>query len=177
LSFLRVWGCEAYVKKLQSDKLKSKLEKCIFVGYQRETLGYTIYHPAEGKTFVAKTGIFLKKEFLAKGLGGRKVEPDEIIDNSLKITSSTTEAVLNAPSTEEEVGAPNENEGILTKQTECKSTRVCKSPEWFGNPVLSVMLIDQDEPATYREAMECPESEKWLEAMKSKIRSMHDNQV
>jgi hypothetical protein len=39
------------------------------------------------------------------------------------------------------------------------------------------MLIDQDKPATYMEAMEGPESEKWLEAMKSKIRSMYDNQV
>jgi hypothetical protein len=55
LSFLRVWGCEAYVKKLQPDKLESKSEKCIFVGYPRETLGYTFYHPTKGKTFVSKT--------------------------------------------------------------------------------------------------------------------------
>jgi hypothetical protein len=39
------------------------------------------------------------------------------------------------------------------------------------------MLIDQDEPATYTEAMEGTESEKWLEAMKPKIRSMYVNQV
>jgi hypothetical protein len=39
------------------------------------------------------------------------------------------------------------------------------------------MLTDQDKPATYMEAMEGPESEEWLEAMKSKIRSMYDNQV
>jgi hypothetical protein len=39
------------------------------------------------------------------------------------------------------------------------------------------MLADHDEPATYTEAMEGPEFEKWLEALKSKIRSMYDNQV
>ena len=39
------------------------------------------------------------------------------------------------------------------------------------------MLIEQDEPATYKEAMEGPESEKWLEAMKSEIGSMYENQV
>jgi hypothetical protein len=39
------------------------------------------------------------------------------------------------------------------------------------------MLIDHDEPATYTEAMEVPNSEKWLESMKSEIRSMYDNQV
>ena len=68
LSFLKVWGCEAYVKKLQPDKLESKSEKCIFVGYPKETIGYTFYNPAEGKTFVTKSGTFLEKEFLAKEL-------------------------------------------------------------------------------------------------------------
>jgi hypothetical protein len=37
LSFLKVWGCEAYVKYLMSDKLTLKSDKCIFVGYPRET--------------------------------------------------------------------------------------------------------------------------------------------
>jgi hypothetical protein len=109
LSFLRVWGCEAYVKKLQPDKLESKSKKCIFVGYPRETLGYTFYHEAEGKTLVSKTGIFLEKEFLAEGVGGRKVELDEIIDPSLEIPSSVMEAVPNAPSIKEKERAPDEN--------------------------------------------------------------------
>jgi hypothetical protein len=39
------------------------------------------------------------------------------------------------------------------------------------------MLVDHDKPVTYTEAMEGPESEKWLEAMKSEIRSMYDNKV
>ena len=39
LSFLKVWGCDAYVKKFQPDKLKPKSEKCIFIGYPKEMLG------------------------------------------------------------------------------------------------------------------------------------------
>jgi hypothetical protein len=39
------------------------------------------------------------------------------------------------------------------------------------------MLTDQYKPATYTKAMEGPESEKWIEATESKIRSMYDNQV
>src|SRR3954465_6876842 len=31
LSFLKVWGCDVYVKKLQPDKLEPKAEKCVFV--------------------------------------------------------------------------------------------------------------------------------------------------
>ena len=41
LSFLKVWGCDAYVKKFQPDKLESKLEKCVFIEYPKETVGYT----------------------------------------------------------------------------------------------------------------------------------------
>jgi hypothetical protein len=101
-------------------------KKCIFVGYPRETIGYTFYHLADGKTFVAKTGTFLKKEFLAKGVSGRKVELDEIIGPSLKILSSIIEVVPNAPSIEEEEGAPDENHGELAKQTKRRSTQLHK---------------------------------------------------
>ena len=53
LSFLKVWGCDAYVKRFHPDKLKPKSEKCVFIGYPKETVGYTFYHRSEGKTFVA----------------------------------------------------------------------------------------------------------------------------
>jgi hypothetical protein len=39
------------------------------------------------------------------------------------------------------------------------------------------ILLDNDEPMTYMEAMMGLNSEKWLGAMKSEIQSMHDNQV
>jgi len=39
------------------------------------------------------------------------------------------------------------------------------------------MLLDHDEPMNYEEAMMGPDSEKWLEAMKSEIGSMYENKV
>ena len=44
LSFLKVWSCDAYVKKFQTDKLKPKSEKCVFIEYPKVTIGYTFYH-------------------------------------------------------------------------------------------------------------------------------------
>ena len=38
-----------------------------------------------------------------------------------------------------------------------------------------LLLIDQDEPTTYQEAVSGPDSEKWLSAMKSEMQSMYDN--
>ena len=58
LSFLKVWGCNAYVKKLQPDKLEPKSEKCVFIEYPKVTIGYTFYHRSEGKLFVAKMDPF-----------------------------------------------------------------------------------------------------------------------
>ena len=66
LSFLKIWGCEAFVKKLMPDKLTPKSDKCIFVGYPRETLGYSFYNREENKVFVARNGVFLEKEFLSR---------------------------------------------------------------------------------------------------------------
>jgi hypothetical protein len=103
LPFLKVWGCDTYVKRLQPDKLEPKSEKCIFIGYPKETIGYTFYHRSKGKIFVAKNGTFLE-EFLSKEVGGRKVELDEVVVPSLELESSTSEKsipVMPTPTREE----------------------------------------------------------------------------
>ena len=66
------------MKKFQPDKLEPKSEKCVFIEYPTETVGYTFYHRSEGK-IIAKNGSFLEKEFLLKEVSGRKVELDEVI--------------------------------------------------------------------------------------------------
>ena len=58
-----------------------------------------------------------------------------------------------------------------------RSTRVRSAPEWYGNPVLDIMLLDNNEPTSYGEAMVSPDSAKWFEAMKSEMRSMYENNV
>ena len=39
------------------------------------------------------------------------------------------------------------------------------------------MLLDHDEPTNYEEVMMSPDSDRWLEAMKSEIESMYENKV
>jgi hypothetical protein len=39
------------------------------------------------------------------------------------------------------------------------------------------MLLDNNEPTSYGEAMVGPDSDKWLEAIKSEIESMYENKV
>ena len=58
-----------------------------------------------------------------------------------------------------------------------RSTRIRTAPEWYSNPVLKVMLLDNSEPTSYGEAMVGPYSDKWLEAMKSEIGSMYQKKA
>ena len=75
---MKIWGSEAYVKRLASDKLGPKSDKCYFVGYPKETKGYYFYNPIEGKVFVAQTDIFLEREFVSRGISGRKLQLKEV---------------------------------------------------------------------------------------------------
>ena len=96
-------GCDACLKKLQSDKLEPKSEKCVFIGYPKEPIGYTFYHRTEGKIFVAKNSSFLEKEFLSKEVSGRKIEIDEVIEPVLEMPNSAElENVSEQPTPPEE---------------------------------------------------------------------------
>jgi hypothetical protein len=159
LSFLKIWGCEVYVKRLMSDKLTPKSDKCFFVGYPKETLGYYVYNRSEGKVFVVRNGVFLEKEFLKREKNGQKVYLEEVQDGPVKNDSTSNATVA------EQVETPVE--------TTPQPRRSARLRELRGD----VLLLDDDEPANYAEAMMDPDSEKWQSAMRSEIESMEDNQV
>jgi hypothetical protein len=170
LSFLKVWGCEVYVKRLMSDKLTPKSHKFFFVGYLTESKGYYFYNQAEGKVFVARNSVFLEKEFLSKGFSGSKVQLEEIRD--VPETVSTLTKPLRY---EQGVVQP-----VVEELAPRRFVRARRTPKNFTLQTMgqrNVLLLDNDEPKTYTEAIMGPNSEKYLGAMKSEIESMHDNQV
>ncbi|KAK8593781.1 hypothetical protein V6N12_045855 [Hibiscus sabdariffa] len=166
MSFMKIWGCKAYVKHQMSTKLEPKSERCTFVGYPKETKGYYFYN--ENKVFVARTGVFLKKEFLMNSGKGRNIELEEVQQQVIE------------PEVERISQAVEENPTDLETQPLRRSTRERHEPERYGFLVTThgdVILVDQDEPKTYQEAVASPDSEKWLEAMRSEMDSMSENQV
>ena len=111
--FLKVWGCDAYVKKFQPDKLEPKSEKCVFIECPKEIVGYTFYHRSKGKIFVANNGSFLEKEFLSKEVSGRKVELDEVIVPTPSLESSSSQkSVLVIPTPINEVTNDDDHENF-----------------------------------------------------------------
>ncbi|KAK1650018.1 hypothetical protein QYE76_067823 [Lolium multiflorum] len=135
---------------------------------------------SEGKIFVAKNGSFLEKEFLTKEVTGRKVELDEVDEPSLIDQSSAVpEEIPVQPAPIGEEANDEDHETSNEEATEPRrSTRERTTPDWY-DPCLNVMIVDynDEDPATYEEAMMSPDSNKWQEAMKSEMGSMYDNKV
>ena len=110
------------MKKFQPDKLKPKSEKCIFIGYPKENVGYTFYHRSEGKIFIAENGSFLEKEFLSKDVSGRKVELDEVTVPAPLLESSSSQEyvpVTTTPISEE----ANDDDHVTSDQVATEPRR------------------------------------------------------
>ena len=63
LSHMKIWGCPAYVKRTMSNKLEAKSDKCLFVGYPKEMIGYQFYNTLEKRFFVQSMLSSYRKNF------------------------------------------------------------------------------------------------------------------
>nr|GEY67137.1 retrotransposon protein, putative, Ty1-copia subclass [Tanacetum cinerariifolium] len=81
LSYLKFWGYEALVKRdtlTKPEKLEPRSIKCIFIGYPKETMGYSFYYPPENKVLVARNVEFLENSLIKQEASG-SLENLEII--------------------------------------------------------------------------------------------------
>ncbi|KAC9852096.1 hypothetical protein E3N88_45172 [Mikania micrantha] len=169
LSYLRVWGCDAYVTRDSDDKLDPRGEKVVFVGYHNRS-GYYFYHPDANLISIKRKGHFLEKEFLDRGTGSNIVDLEEIRE-----PQTTADEVGTSDQQEVVANESDINTGIR------RSSRTRNAPDrylWLldGSEVLVVAEPD-GEPTNYKSAISDPESAKWLDAMNSEMQSMRDNQV
>ena len=118
-----------------------------------------------------------RKEFLSKEVSGRKVELDEVLPLERESGAAQENVPVMPTPTEEETNDDDQGTSDQVATELRRSTRTCSTPEWYGNPILEIMLLDNGEPSNYEEAMAGPDSNKWLEAMKSEIESMYENKV
>ncbi|KAL4278070.1 hypothetical protein GQ457_03G015140 [Hibiscus cannabinus] len=110
-----------------------------------------------------------EKDFLTNSAKGRNIELKEVQQQQVI-----------EPEVEEISQAVEENATDLETQPLRRSTRERHEPEGYGFLVTThgdVILVNQDEPKTYQEALASPDSEKWHEAMRSEMDSMSENQV
>ncbi|RVW68068.1 Retrovirus-related Pol polyprotein from transposon TNT 1-94 [Vitis vinifera] len=155
LKHIKVWGCPAYVKKLQTDKLEARSDKCRFIGYPKETMGYYFYHPLDHKVFVARGGTFLEREFLAEGSHGKEIELDETQEE----TNETTAAQ------EHEMEFEQPFFDVL------KSTQRLQSPTIVApKPAIVQEQVNEPEPAVVQEQV----NEPILEQIQQPLNPIHE---
>ncbi|GJW40574.1 retrotransposon protein, putative, ty1-copia subclass [Tanacetum coccineum] len=174
LSYLKVWGCEAFVKRdtlTKPDKLDPRSFKCIFVGYPKETMGYSFYSPSENKVFVARNVEFFESKLIDLKASG-SVEDLEIIQE--EDTYPSVDTSLNHEEDDQEIDEPQSDINPIRRSTRTRrpTDRLCLYIDAEEHE-----LGDLGEPANSRAALLDPESKKWLDAMNVKIQSMNDNDV
>ena len=99
-------------------------------------------------------------------MGGRW-RLDEVIEPSLQLVCSRAQEVVHVAPTPIEVedyDSDHETSDQVTTKPR-RMTRTGTTSEWYRNPVLEVMLLDNNEPTSYGEAMVGPDSDEWLEAI------------
>ncbi|XP_074271698.1 uncharacterized protein LOC141595635 [Silene latifolia] len=189
---------------MQSDKLDATSDKCRFVSYPKETMGYYFYHPYEHKVFVARTATFLEKEFLEKGSHGVEIDLDEIRDTNESALAQEHEMQVEQPLLDilklpprvptssvevnnvvnEPVQEPRQQEDQVVHEALRRSNRERRAPDRLNLIVqndeddhMDDILVVNDDPMCFKEAMACLDHEKSLKAMESEMESMRVNKV
>ena len=157
MSFLKVWGCEAFVKHVWNmPSLDQNQTIAILWGIRKKLRVTWFYNPAENKRVVARTAVFLERELVSKRNSGKKIDldedraPQDNVEPELKPEQNVQDNV-------------NENTAQET-QIVRRSGRTHHEPErYYGFHLIDngeLMLIDHDEPQTYQDAMNSSDSER-----------------
>ena len=101
----------------------------------------------------------MEKEFLSKGVSGSNVHLEEIRD-----TQEDTPTTHEEP---QDIVEPIQE--TLPLRRSDRERRIPQRYLLLISEQHDILLLDNDEPTTFREAMVCPDSDKWLEAMKSEM--------
>ncbi|GKA80089.1 retrotransposon protein, putative, ty1-copia subclass [Tanacetum coccineum] len=127
LSYLKVWGYEVLVKRdtlTKPNKLEPRSIKCIFIGYPKETIGYSFYNPSENKVFVARNAEFFENDLIDLKASG-SVEDLELIQE--EDTNPYVDTSLNHEEDDQEIDEPQSDINPIRRSTRTRrpTDRLC----------------------------------------------------
>lgn len=161
LKHLKVWGCPAFVYVEQrgfADKLGDRAKEGIFVGYDESSKSYLIRLP-DGQVHTSRDVVF-DETFRNKPLGVVSDVPVPI-----PVLVGPVRPLIDKP------GQPPE----ATRQDEghqpMEDTTATSGPATRTRSRTEAACITT-EPQTYEEAIQSPEKEKWIQAMKEEVDSL-----
>ena len=98
-------GSPAHMLKGNTDKLKSRIEVCFFIGYPKRTKGGLIYSPNDPKVIVSSNATFLEQDYVIDHKPRSRIILEEMRRETPTYTSSipsiqektSQERVINVP--------------------------------------------------------------------------------
>ena len=192
---LRVFGCNAYVHipKDERSKLDSKTRECIFVGYGEDQFGYRFYDPIEKKLVRSRDVVFAEEQFISdiekapastSQIGGDLVDlssphlvpapiPAEVQDDDIEDNMPE----VNIPADDDNVEEVDHQDHPEDQPPPAPVRRSERGhiPSTRYPSTEYICLTDEGEPECFEEAIESDDRELWMDEMKDKIGSLHEN--
>ncbi|KAH9704344.1 hypothetical protein KPL70_011418 [Citrus sinensis] len=178
LRHFRIWGSPAHVLKPKVDKMDSRSEVCMFVGYPKGTRGGLFYSPQDRKVIVSTHFTSLEEDYMNNFKPKSKVILEEL-------SGDQVDAQLSMPVTEhEEQQQPDDQHRINPEQPSLleprRSGRVTRLPARYmllGETYTAISDEHVQDPISYNEALIDRDVEFWKKAMNQEMESMYSNKV
>ena len=197
LSHIRIWGAPAHVLRKDPNKLESRTEVCMFVGYPKGTRGGLFYSPSDKKVIVSTHATFLEEDYISNFKPKSKIILEEL-DSAQEQTEPPVSWPLiplipmhvqrgeNVPEGEQAQVEPVEQDPIQVEPEPeqpvelRRSDRVRRKPARYvllGESYQVIAIDSEDDPINYKEALEDVDVQEWQKAMDREMESMYSNSV
>ncbi|KAL2228761.1 UNVERIFIED_CONTAM: Retrovirus-related Pol polyprotein from transposon TNT 1-94 [Sesamum indicum] len=189
LSFLRTFGCSAYILNDDRTKLDAKSIKCTFIGYGTDEFGYRFWDDQNRKIIRSRNVIFNEDVMY----NDRKVSPDDdkkerefvdldISNSGIMIPADTDSAGVQTDETEQTEIEPEpvSEEPIAESSTPLalgREPRLRRAPDRYSPSLYYLLLSDCGEPECYAEAVNDVHKSKWELAMNDEMNSLKKNNI
>lgn len=191
-SNLRIFGCPAYAY-VNNGKLEPRAKKCIFLGYTDGVKGFRLWDPEASKYLTSRDVTFNESVFLhEKGSSTddtlKQVEKEnddwDKVEYERDATDDSDDEVMSTPPPMNPYEEVEESSQQVEQSTQLGRGKRNKKPtkrfgfEEMAAYALSIgQVVDVNEPSTYKEAITCENSSKWLVAMEEEMLSLHKNET
>ena len=165
------------MKKTKVDKLESRTELCLFVGYPIETKDGFFYSPKDNKVFISTNARYLEDDHIRDHKSNNKVVLEELYTDEIGdlTKDQNDEIVVDQPVVRSETTQIEEHSISLHR-----SGKVVRQPDCYmgiEDALVAISDDNKDNPLTLSDAMKDVDSKVWQQAMNLEMEFMYSNEV
>ncbi|GKV31786.1 hypothetical protein SLEP1_g40452 [Rubroshorea leprosula] len=183
-SFLRIFGCDAYVwvPKEKKTKVDKNSKRCIFLGYEIGTKGYRLWDPTTCKLIISRDVVFNEDVFQGTTKNEAKQEAsfddavqEENIQNDTQSEFEPESELLHEGTSSGDAVSPRPRRSIRPS-TRYDDYVTSLKPQ--SNYVCAYLVLSEEhEPTSFKEVCESVNFDQWRGAMEEEMESLHKNKT